>query len=98
MTITIYHFLLISFILFLIGLYGIIKSKNSVIKILTSFFIIQAAIVINFLAFSKYNNNILGQVFYILILTVNSAKVVVSLAIMMVCFRKHQNDGDGFIK
>ena len=96
--ITVYHFVFLGFVVFLIGLYGAVKSRASLSKTIIAFFVMQAAVAINFMAFAKYHNDIEGQVFYLLILAAGAAKIVVSLAIMMICFRKHNSDGEEFIR
>ncbi|MGD9638537.1 MAG: NADH-quinone oxidoreductase subunit K [Alphaproteobacteria bacterium] len=92
--ITIYHFLLLAFVVFVIGFYGAVTSKGSIARIIIAFFVMQAGIAINFMAFAKYHGDIMGEVFYMLILAVGAAKIAVSLAIMLVCFRKHRTDGE----
>lgn len=80
-------YLYISFLLFIIGLLGIFVIRKNLIIILMSIEIILLAININFIIFSVYLNDILGQVFALLILTVAAAESALGLAILVIFYR-----------
>ena len=74
MTITLGHYLSVAAILFTIGILGIFLNRKNVIVILMSIELILLAVNINMVAFSTHLNDIVGQVFALLILTVAAAE------------------------
>ena len=66
--------LLISIILFIIGLLGIFLLKRNLIIILMSIELVLLAINFNFIIFSVYLDDVIGQIFTLLILTVAAAE------------------------
>ncbi len=91
MIIDLSQYLVLSAILFTIGVFGIFLNRKNVIIILMSIELMLLAININLVAFSAYLNDIVGQVFALLILTVAAAEAAIGLAILIVYFR---NRGD----
>ena len=87
MTIGLGHFLTVAAILFTLGVLGIFINRKNVIVILMSVELILLAVNINMIAFSAYLNDIVGQVFALLILTVAAAEAAIGLAIVVVYFR-----------
>ena len=84
---SIYHYLILSSMIFTIGLFGIFLNRKNLIIILMSLELILLSVNINFVAFSSYLNLILGQVFAMFILTVAAAEAAIGLAILVVFFR-----------
>jgi NADH-quinone oxidoreductase subunit K len=78
------HYLAVGAILFTLGIF--INRKN-VIVILMSVELILLSVNINFVAFSSFLNDIVGQVFALLVLTVAAAEAAIGLAILVVYFR-----------
>ena len=87
MTIGLNHFLTVAAVLFTLGVFGIFINRKNVIVILMSIELILLAVNINFVAFSTYLNDIVGQVFALLVLTVAAAETSIGLAILVVFFR-----------
>jgi NADH-quinone oxidoreductase subunit K len=87
MTIGLGHYLSVAAILFTIGIFGIFLNRKNVIVILMSIELILLAVNINMVAFSTHMNDIVGQVFALLILTVAAAEAAIGLAILVVFFR-----------
>ncbi|MET0605432.1 MAG: NADH-quinone oxidoreductase subunit NuoK [Beijerinckiaceae bacterium] len=87
MTIGIGHYLSVAAILFTIGVFGIFINRKNVIVILMSVELILLAVNLNFVAFSAFLNDLVGQVFALLILTVAAAEAAIGLAILVVFFR-----------
>lgn len=85
--ISIVNFLVLGSIIFTIGACGIFINKKSVITILMSIELMLLAVNINFVAASAYLNNIEGQIFTLMILTVAAAEAAIGLAILVVYFR-----------
>ena len=81
-------FLIVSSILFCIGIWGLLNSRNAV-RVLMSIELMLNAVNINLMAFSYYidNNLIQGQVFTIFVITVAAAEAAIGLAILVVYFR-----------
>ena len=87
MTIGLGHYLSVGAILFTLGIFGIFLNRKNVIIILMSIELILLAVNINMVAFSTHLNDIVGQVFALLILTVAAAEAAIGLAILVVFFR-----------
>ncbi|MDB5505684.1 MAG: NADH-ubiquinone oxidoreductase chain [Devosia sp.] len=81
------HFLSVGAILFTLGVFGIFLNRKNVIIILMSVELILLAVNINFVAFSAVHNDLAGQVFALLILTVAAAEAAIGLAILVIFFR-----------
>lgn len=85
------HYLILSTILFVIGVCGIFINRKSIITILMSIELMLLAVNINFVTFSVVLNDYYGQIFTVFILTVAAAESAIGLAILVVYFR---NKGD----
>ncbi|MGO4571748.1 NADH-quinone oxidoreductase subunit NuoK [Microvirga sp. 2TAF3] len=81
------HYLTVAAVLFTLGVLGIFINRKNVIVILMSIELILLAVNINMIAFSTHMNDIVGQVFALLILTVAAAEAAIGLAILVVFFR-----------
>ena len=79
------NYLTVSAILLVIGVFGIFLNRKNVIIVLMSLELILAAVNINFVAFSVFLGDLVGQVFTMFILTVAAAEASIGLAIL-VCF------------
>jgi NADH-quinone oxidoreductase subunit K len=91
MTIGIAHFLVVAAILFTIGAAGIFFNRRNIIVLLMAVELILLAVNINFVAFSVFQHNLIGQVFTFMVLTIAAAETAIGLAILVVYFR---NRGD----
>ena len=76
-----------SSILFLIGAYGVVKNKNSIV-VLMSVEIMLTASNVNFVAFSSYYHDLSGQVVALIITTIAAAEVAIGLAILLSLFKQ----------
>ena len=85
--IEIQHFLILSSLLFLIGVFGIFLNRKNVIIILMSIELILLAVNINFVSFSYFLGDLTGQIFSLFILTVAAAEAAIGLAILVCFFR-----------
>ncbi|MGY6247129.1 NADH-quinone oxidoreductase subunit NuoK [Bosea thiooxidans] len=81
------HYLAVGAILFTLGVLGIFINRKNVIVILMSLELILLSANLNFVAFSSYLGDILGQVFALFVLTVAAAEAAIGLAILVVYFR-----------
>ena len=87
MTIGLTQYLTVAAILFTIGMLGIFLNRKNIIIILMSVELILLAVNINFVAFSAYLGDLVGQVFALFVLTVAAAEAAIGLAILVVLFR-----------
>nr|YP_010507949.1 NADH dehydrogenase subunit 4L [Phytophthora humicola]UXG56308.1 NADH dehydrogenase subunit 4L [Phytophthora humicola] len=76
-----------TFFLFCLGLFGIILNRQNIIIILMSIELLLLSINLNFIYFAVLIDDIIGQVFSLLILTVAAAESAIGLAIMIVFFK-----------
>ena len=81
------HYLTLSALLLTLGIFGIFLNRKNVIVILMSVELILLAVNINFVAFSSFLGDIVGQIFALLVLTVAAAEAAIGLAILVVYFR-----------
>ena len=80
------HYLILSAILFTIGVTGVLMRRNIII-ILLSIELMLTAVNLNFIAFSHYMQNPVGQVFVFFVMTVAAAETALGLAIVIALFR-----------
>lgn len=82
-----YLYLLLSINLFVIGVFGIIFSRKHIILILISLELVLLSINVNFVVYSIFLDDILGQIYALLVLTVAAAESSIGLAILIVYYR-----------
>jgi NADH-quinone oxidoreductase subunit K len=87
MTIGLSHYLTVAAILFALGIFGIFLNRRNVIIILMSIELILLAVNLNFVAFSTFLHDVVGQLFAMFVLTVAAAEAAIGLAILVVYFR-----------
>jgi NADH-quinone oxidoreductase subunit K len=81
------HYLAVAAALFVIGIFGIFLNRKNVIILLMSVELILLSVNINFVAFSAFLNDMVGQVFALFVLTVAAAEAAIGLAILVCFFR-----------
>ena len=81
------HYLTVSAILLVLGIFGIFLNRKNVIIILMSVELMLLAVNINLVAFSSYLHDMVGQIFAMFVLTVAAAEAAIGLAILVVYFR-----------
>lgn len=84
MHISLQHYLVLSSILFFIGILGILWGRKSVLNILMALELTLLATNINLVVFSTYWKDLIGQIFTLFILTVAAAEAAIGLAILVV--------------
>lgn len=82
------EFLIVAALLFGLGIAGVIVNRKNIISLLMSIELMLLAVNTNFIAFSHFLGNNVGQIFVFFILTVAAAEAAIGLAIMIVLFRK----------
>jgi NADH:ubiquinone oxidoreductase subunit K len=85
LNITLYLF--VSFFLFIVGILGICITKKNLIVILMSIELMLLSINFNFIIFSVYLDDILGQIFSLFVLTVAASESAIGLAILVIYYR-----------
>ena len=85
------HYLILSSMLFTIGVIGVFLNRKNVIILLMSLELILLSISINLVAFSAFLNDSVGQIFSLFILTVAAGEAAIGLAILVVYFRNVGN-------
>ena len=81
------HYLVVSAILFVLGVLGIFLNRKNVIIILMGIELILLSVNINLVAFSAFLNDLVGQVFAMFVLTVAAGEAAIGLAILVIYFR-----------
>ncbi len=78
------QFLILSALLFAIGVIGIFLNRKNVIIILMSIEIILLSVNLNLISFSYFLNDLTGQIFSLFVLTVAAAEAAIGLAILVI--------------
>lgn len=86
-SITLAHFVMLSTLLFVIGVCGIFLNRKNIITILMSIELMLLAVNINFVVFSVQLGDLTGEIFTMLVLTVAAAEAAIGLAILVAHFR-----------
>ena len=89
MNIGLEHYLIVSALLFSLGLLGVITRRNLLIIYMSLELMLNSAN-LALVAFSRFNNNLDGQVMVFFIMTVAAAEVAVGLALIVAIFRRRQ--------
>jgi NADH-quinone oxidoreductase subunit K len=83
------HYLVVSALLFLLGLLGVLTRRNLLVMYMSLELMLNAAN-LALVAFSRFNNNLNGQILVFFIITVAAAEVSVGLALIVALYRKRQ--------
>jgi NADH-quinone oxidoreductase subunit K len=83
------HYVVLSFVLFLVGVVGIIVRRN-MITVLMSIELVLNSVNINFVAFSYSHGDLTGQVFAVFTIAVAAGEAAVGLGILIALFRLRQ--------
>ena len=90
MTIGIGHYLTVAACLFTLGMLGIFLNRKNVIVILMSIELMLLAVNINFVAFSYFLGDLVGQVFALFNLTVAAAEAAIGLGLVIALYRNRE--------
>ena len=83
------HYLVVSALLFCLGLLGVITRRNLLVMYMSLELMLNAAN-LALVSFSRFNNNLNGQMLVFFIITVAAAEVSVGLALIVALYRKRQ--------
>lgn len=84
------QFLLLSAVLFCMGVYGVLTRRNGVL-VLMSVELILNAVNINLVAFGAFQDNVQGDVFAVFVIAVAAAEVGVGLAMVLLMYRNRKS-------
>ena len=84
------QFLLLSAVLFAVGVYGVLTRRNGVL-VLMSVELILNAVNINLVAFGAFTDNVQGDVFAVFVIAVAAAEVGVGLAMVLLMYRNRRS-------
>ena len=84
------HYLVVSALLFCVGLLGVVARRNLLVIYMALELMLNAAN-LALVAFSRYHQNLNGQVMVFFIITVAAAEVAVGLALIVALYRKRQS-------
>jgi NADH-quinone oxidoreductase subunit K len=87
LTVNINYILNLTFIIFFIGLVGIVLNRKNILIILMSIELLLLAVNLNFAALSIYLDDMIGQVFVLFVLTIAATESAIGLAIITVFYR-----------
>jgi len=85
------HYVILSTILFTLGIIGVVINRRQVILLLVCIELLLMAVNTNFIAFSHYYQHVSGQIFVFFILAVAAAEAAIGLAIVMLLYRNRGN-------
>ena len=85
--ITLGHYLSLGGILFALSVVGIFLNRRNLIVLLMAIELMLLAVNLNFVAFSTFLQDMVGQLFAMFVLTVAAAEAAIGLAILVVLFR-----------
>lgn len=80
-------FLLLSVFLFLIGFFGMFLVRRHILIILISLELILLASTLNFVIFSTFHDDFMGQIYGLLVLTIAASETALGLAVLIVYYR-----------
>jgi len=83
------HYLVVSALLFCLGLLGVVARRNLLVIYMSLEIMLNAAN-LALVAFSRFNNNLNGQVMVFFVITVAAAEVSVGLALIVALYRQRQ--------
>jgi NADH-quinone oxidoreductase subunit K len=89
MQVTLEHYLVVSAALFCLGALGVLLRRNLLVMYMSLELMLNGAN-LALVAFSRYNNNLNGQIMVFFIITVAAAEVAVGLALVVALYRKRQ--------
>jgi NADH-quinone oxidoreductase subunit K len=90
-SIAVENFIILSAILFCIGISGIFINRKNIISVLMSIELMLLAVNINFVVFSAALQNMVGQIMAIFILTVAAAEAAIGLAILVIYYQNKKS-------
>jgi len=85
------NYLILSTLLFFIGLFGIVLNRKNILIVLMSIELMLLGLNLNFVIFSVIIDDIIGQIFTLMVLCVAAAESAIGLAILVIYYRSKGN-------
>jgi NADH-quinone oxidoreductase subunit K len=89
MNVGLHHYLIVSALLFALGLLGVVARRNLLVMFMSLELMLNAAN-LALVAFSRFNRNLDGQIMVFFVITVAAAEVAVGLALIVALYRRRQ--------
>ncbi len=90
MSITLNDYLILSTIIFMIGMYGALRRKN-LLMLFFSTEIMLNAVNIGMAAISKFHGDLTGQMFAFFVIAIAASEVAIGLGLLILWFKRHNN-------
>jgi len=88
-----FYLITVSAILFHIGILGLVLNRGNILKIIMSLELILLSVNLSFITFSLYLDDIVGQIFVLLILTLSATESSIGLSILS-AYHDHRDNID----
>ncbi|MBM3878833.1 MAG: NADH-quinone oxidoreductase subunit NuoK [Verrucomicrobia bacterium] len=89
MSVGLTHYLVVSLLLFCLGLFGVLVRRNLLVMFMSLELMLNAAN-LALVAFARYHHNLSGQIMVFFIITVAAAEVAVGLALIVALYRQRR--------
>jgi NADH-quinone oxidoreductase subunit K len=87
---SVYHFLVVGAVLFVLGAIGFLTRRNLIIMFLSVEMMLQG-VAVNLVSFARYRGNLQGQAFTLFIITVAACEAAIALALILMLFRSRRS-------
>jgi len=87
--INLHYLLILSFALFTIGFIGLALNRKNFLIVIISIELLLLSINFNFILFSLYLDDLIGQIFVLFILTIAATESAIGLAILIIYYKLH---------
>ncbi len=91
LSISLEHYLLLSLIVFCLGLATVIKNQQNLLIMLMGAEIMLLACLLIFVCFSKLYNTIEGIIFSLVIIALSAVKLALGISLFILYFQRHKN-------
>ncbi|MAP24550.1 MAG: NADH-quinone oxidoreductase subunit NuoK [Rickettsiales bacterium] len=88
MSITLWHFIGLCVLVFSIGVVGLFLNRRNLIMILLSLEVMLLGVSILLVAAARYQGQVAGEIFALVVLAVAAAEAALGLALLMLIYRK----------
>jgi NADH:ubiquinone oxidoreductase subunit K len=88
--INIYYILSFTFTIFIIGILGVVVNRKNILIIIISIELMLLAVNLNFIVFSIYLDDIIGQLFVLFVLTIAASESAIGLSILSAYYKVKQ--------
>jgi NADH-quinone oxidoreductase subunit K len=87
---SVYHFLVVGAVLFVLGAVGFLTRRNLIIMFLSVEMMLQG-VAVNLVSFARYRGNLQGQAFTLFIITVAACEAAIALALFLMLYRSRHS-------